>query len=192
MSPPNNVLIVDDEPDLAELYASWLTDEYNVKTAIDGTTALEKFDQSIAVVLLDRRMPDLSGDEVLKQIREHHTNCGVAMVTAVDPNFDILELGFDAYLTKPVDRAELNTVVDRLLRRSEYTETLQAFFAMVSKREALMTEKPQAELETDQRYKQLESEIEELRRESEAHLSELEEEDFEALFYRFDSPRSSV
>mgnify|MGYP000253556142 CR=1 FL=1 len=187
MSAPSNVLIVDDEPELAELYASWLADEYAVKTAQNGDTALEQFEQSIDVVLLDRRMPGVSGDEVLERIRERNAECGVAMVTAVDPDFDILELGFDAYLTKPVNETELKNVIERLLRRSDYTDTLRAFFAKLSKREALMAKKPQFELEADERYQRLESEIEDLKRQSETQLSELDGADFEALFYRLDA-----
>jgi DNA-binding response OmpR family regulator len=187
MSTYPHVLIVDDEPDLAELYASWLPEDHIVETAHDGTTALERFGESVDVVLLDRRMPGLSGDEVLERIRERPTNCGVAMITAVDPDFDILELGFDAYLTKPVGKTDLRDVIDRLLRRSEYTETLRQFFMKLSKREALMAQKPLSELESDSRYQQLESEIETLRQESEAHMAELDGEDFEALFYRLDA-----
>ncbi|WP_049985329.1 response regulator [Halobellus rufus] len=187
MSAPPTVLIVDDEPDLAQLYASWLGDEYDVETAYDGATALEQFSRPVDVALLDRRMPGMSGDEVLEALRDRQADCSVAMITAVDPDFDILELGFDAYLTKPVGATELRSVVDRLLRRSEYTDTLRAFFAKLSKREALTEEKPQFELEADERYQRLEAEIETLRRESEAHLSELDDEDFEALFYRLDA-----
>ncbi|WP_144906325.1 response regulator [Halobellus captivus] len=187
MSANPHVLVVDDEPDLAELYASWLRDEYTVETAHDGPSALEQFDETVDVVLLDRRMPGVSGDEVLEQIRNRGTDCSVAMITAVDPDFDILELGFDAYLTKPVGETALKDVIDRLLRRSDYTDTLQTFFSKLSKREALMAEKPQFQLDADERYQRLEAEIETLRQQSESHLAELDGEDFEALFYRLDS-----
>lgn len=68
------------------------------------------------------------------------------------------------------------------------TLTLQEFFAKLSTRDALAAEKPGVELEADERYRKLEAEIEALREESEAHLSELDGEDFEALFYRLDEP----
>jgi len=187
MSTHPHVLIVDDEPDLADLYASWLPRQYVVETAHDGSSALERLDESVDVVLLDRRMPGLSGDEVLERIRERYPECGVAMITAVDPDFDILKMGFDAYLTKPVDEGDLNGVVERLLRRSEYTDTLREFFMKLSKREALEAEMPDFELESDERYQRLESEIEDLRQQSEAHMAELDGEDFEALFYRLDA-----
>jgi len=188
MSPDYRVVIVDDEPDLADLYASWLSGEYAVETAYDGNDALTMLDESVDVVLLDRRMPAMSGDEVLQWIRERGLGCGVAMITAVDPGFDILELGFDAYLTKPVAAPELTGVTERLIRRLEYTDTLREFFAKLSTRETLVAEKPEFELEADERYRELEAEVEALRRESEAYMSELDGEDFEALFYRLDDP----
>ncbi len=80
------VLVVEDEPDLADLYATWLRGEYRVRVAYGGREALEKLDDEVEVVLLDRRMPDLSGDEALKEIRERGFDCRVAMVTAVEPD----------------------------------------------------------------------------------------------------------
>ena len=188
MTDHNRVLIVDDEPDLADLYASWLHEEYAVETAYDGTGALDVLDESVDVVLLDRRMPGMSGDAVLEWIRDRGLGCRVAMITAVDPDFDILELGFDAYVTKPVAAPELADVTERLIRRSEYTDTLQELFAKLSTRETLAAEKPAFELDADERYRKLEAEVEALREESEAHMSELDGEDFEALFYQLDEP----
>lgn len=188
MSADHRVVIVDDEPDLADLYASWLSGDYAVSTAYDGREALDVLDDSVDVVLLDRRMPGTSGDEVLERIRDRELDCGVAMITAVDPDFDILELGFDAYLTKPVAASDLAAVTTRLIRRSEYTDTLREFFAKLSTRETLAAEKPEFELEADERYLELEAEIDRLREESEAYMSELDGEDFEALFYRLDEP----
>ena len=59
------VMLVDDEPTLVDLYETFLSGEYDVRTATGGTEALEVMDESVDVALLDRRMPELSGDEVL-------------------------------------------------------------------------------------------------------------------------------
>ncbi|MFC6874320.1 response regulator [Halobellus marinus] len=187
MDNQSHVLVVDDEADLADLYASWLSAKHTVETAHSGSEAIENVHDSIDVVLLDRRMPGLSGNAVLEEIRERHPECPVAMITAVDPDFDILEMGFDAYVTKPISAEELTTVVDCLLRRSEYTETLQEFFAKLSKRETLSSQKPQFELESNEQYRKLEEDIERLRKQSEEHITELDDEDFEALFHRLDA-----
>lgn len=142
------VLVVDDEPDVADAYAAQLSAGYHVKTAYSGEEALEKLGSDVDVVLLDRRMPGVSGDDVLEEIREMGIECRVAMVTAVDPDFDILDMGFDDYVVKPVSRDDLYETVDRLLTYSSYDDTFQQYFSLVSKRAALQTSKSQSALET--------------------------------------------
>lgn len=176
------VLVVDDEEGLADLYSQWLTDDYTVRTAYDGEQALELLDEHVDVVLLDRRMPDLSGDEVLDRIRDRGYNSRVAMVTAVQPDYDIIELGFDDYVTKPVSKADLYSVVDELLTRATYNETLQQYYAAVSTRAALDAEKSASELTADPRFAELTAEIDALESELDQAQAELEPEDFEAAF----------
>ncbi|MDR5674408.1 HalX domain-containing protein [Halalkaliarchaeum sp. AArc-GB] len=159
------VLIVEDEPDLADLYAAWLSSDYRVRTAYGGQEALDELDEQIDVVLLDRRMPGVSGDEVLEEIRERGLDCRIAMVTAVEPDFDIVEMGFDDYLVKPVAKEELYETVESLLTRSSYDEGVQELYALASKKALLESEKGSAELENSQEYQQLERELEELRSE---------------------------
>jgi DNA-binding response OmpR family regulator len=89
------VLVVDDEPDVADSYAAFLRDRYDVRTAYGGEPALAALDEDIDVVLLDRRMPDMFGDEVLESIRGRGFECRVAMITAVDPDVDIIDMEFD-------------------------------------------------------------------------------------------------
>ncbi|PSP15165.1 DNA-binding protein, partial [Halobacteriales archaeon QH_10_67_13] len=92
MSPePATVLVVDDERDVADAYAAQLEEEFIVMTAYGGQQALDWIDASVDVVLLDRRMPDISGDEVLEKIHGRDLQARVAMVTAVDPDFDIID-----------------------------------------------------------------------------------------------------
>lgn len=70
------VLAVDDEPDLAELYRVYLDATYDVRIATGGEEALSMMDESVDVVLLDRRMPEMSGHEVLEAIRGKGTTRG--------------------------------------------------------------------------------------------------------------------
>ncbi|AFO58289.1 MULTISPECIES: response regulator transcription factor [Natrinema] len=149
------VLIVEDEPDLADLYAAWLADDCDVETVYDGNEALDAIDGSIDVVLLDRRMPGLSGDTVLDTIRERGLDCRVAMVTAVEPDFDIIGLGFDDYLVKPVSKGELIEVIDQLQLRASYNENLQEFFALASKKALLDDQKTEAQRKSSQEYAEL-------------------------------------
>jgi DNA-binding response OmpR family regulator len=109
-------------------------------------------------------MPDLSGDEVLERIREEEYDVAVAMVTAVDPDFDLVEMDFEAYLTKPVMETDLYNVVDNLVSlRGDETERER--HAVEQKRSALRSEKSPDELEDSEAFEELTARLEELERE---------------------------
>jgi DNA-binding response OmpR family regulator len=156
------VLIVDDERQLADLYAGWLADAYPVRVAYDGDEALQALDDDVEVVLLDRRMPGLSGDEVLEAVTDQGYGCRVAMVTAVEPDFDIIEMGFDDYLVKPVTYADLKGTVDRLLTRNTYDEQVDEYARLLSKKATLETEKSRQQLAESDRFAELEARIDRL------------------------------
>jgi len=156
------VLIVEDEQHLADLYTDYLADSYDVITAYSGEEGLERISEEIDVVLLDRRMLVVSGNEVLAEIEERSLPCRVAMVTAVNPDFDIIEMGVDDYLVKPVTREELTEVVERRQKIAAYNEQLQALTTRKLKRNVLQVEKTQSELEASGRYAQLQEEIAEI------------------------------
>ncbi len=188
MSADTTVLVVDDEADLADLYTAWLEGEYDLRTAYGGSEALEAFDEDVDVALIDRLMPDMSGDEVLATIRERTDgeDVKVAMVTAVEPDFDILEMGFDDYLVKPIRREELLDAVDRLRSRATYDEKLQEYFALVSKRSALESQKSERELAEHAGYQELDAEVAETREELDEAVAELDTEDFEVALRQLD------
>lgn len=156
------VLIVEDEPDVAETYRLWLSEDYEVEMAHDGDEGLSKLDADVDVLLLDRMMPGLSGDEVLERIRDRDLDCRVSMVTAVEPDFDILEMGFDAYLSKPIRSEELHETVENLLDRSEYDGLLQNYYSLVETRATLEASKSNAKLAESDEYDELKGEIDEL------------------------------
>lgn len=177
------VLVVEDEPDLAELYATWLSESYRVQTAEGGREALEKLHDEVRVVLLDRRMPDLSGDEVLDAINDRDLSVRVAMVSAVEPDFDVLDMGFDDYLVKPVSKEELTTTVANLLARDAYGEGVQELFALSSKKALLEAEKDPTALEGTEEYQRLLEDIDELRTELDETLARLSDTDDLTLVY---------
>ncbi|MFA1611052.1 response regulator transcription factor [Halobellus rubicundus] len=177
------VLVVEDEPDLADLYATWLRDEYRVRVAYGGREALEQLDDEVDIALLDRRMPDLSGDEALEAIRERGVDCRVAMVTAVEPDFDILEMGFDDYLVKPVSREALKETVENLLLRNTYDEGIQELFSLASKKALLESEKDPVSLENNEEYQELSERVAELRSQLDETLTQFgDEDDFTAVY----------
>lgn len=136
-SSPPKVLVVDDDKDLADTYAVWLSDICDVETAHGGVQARKQIDDELDIVLLDRRMPGVPGDKVLEDIRDQEIDCQVAMLTAVEPDTDIIDLPFDEYLVKPVTQSALRETVDDLMLRAGFGAEAQEFFAMESKSAAL-------------------------------------------------------
>ena len=171
------VLVVDDETRLADLFAAWIGMEYEVASAYDGDEALEQMSDSVKVVLLDRRMPGMSGDEVLDEIRQRGFECSVVMVTAVDPDFDIIEMGFDDYLVKPVSKDELLEIVENVTSRTDYEIDIQEYYSLVSKKALLESEKSERELETNEEYQDLTERIEVLRDQLDEDVSEMSSHD---------------
>jgi DNA-binding response OmpR family regulator len=170
------VLVVEDEPDLADLYATWLDGEYAVRTAYGGRDALAAIDETVDVILLDRRMPDLPGDEVLAAVRDRGIDCRVAMVTAVEPDFDIVDMGFDDYLVKPVSKEALRGTVENLLQREEYVDGVGELFSLASKKALLESEKGPADLERSEEYQELTERLDALREDLDRTLESLGEE----------------
>ena len=166
------VLVVDDDEAVADVYARQLSDRYAVETAYDGETALEKVTEDVDVVLLDRRMHRLSGREVLETTRERGLTCGVVMVTAADPGFDIVDMGFDDYLLKPVERARLEETVAETLASLGEREAVREYHSVASKVAALRVKKNAAELEGNDEYERLLDRLREL--ESEVDLEGVE------------------
>jgi DNA-binding response OmpR family regulator len=179
---PATVLVVDDEPDVADAYAAQLDDEFIVSTAYGGQEALDKIDTSVDIVLLDRRMPGISGDEVLDKIRERDLNIRVAMVTAVDPDFDIIEMPFDDYVIKPVSREDLFETINRLLVCSEYEERLRRYYSLTAKHATLLSNKPESELSQSEEFQRLEAEMEEVREGLDETIEQFDDDDFAAAF----------
>ncbi len=190
MSDKPIVLVVDDEPELADLYATWLSEEYTVRTAYGGGEALAVLESGInvAVALIDRLMPRMSGDELLSDIREAEYDCRVAIVTAVEPDFDVVGMGFDEYLVKPVRRRELGDTVDALVTRSTYDQQIRTFFALASKRAALEAEKPPRELRENDAYAELTAEFDRIRTELERTVNRFRPRDFEVEMRRLNPP----
>lgn len=155
-----NVLVVDDEEDTADLYARVLSPDYVVRTAYNGTEALEADLGKLDIVLLDRRMPDISGDEVLKRMRLREADCRIIFVTAIEPDMDLISLDFDDYLVKPVSSAELTDAVERMITRNKIDDKILDAFALASKMATLESKMDPAELEASPEYSKLQSKFE--------------------------------
>lgn len=153
------VLIVDDEAAFAESAARWLEEHYQVRVANDGREAVKKYDPAVDAVLLDRRMPGTTGDEALAEMGEAPGDAGIAIMSAVEPDYDVVEMEFDSYLRKPVTKADILEATQTLVRRAEYPEELRSVFALAATIEALGERYPRHELEADQRHEALVDEL---------------------------------
>ena len=178
------ILVVEDDETLAELYAEWLADRYVVETAYSGEEALEAFDATVDIVLLDRMMPGLSGGEVLRRLRQYESNCQVVIVSAVTPDFDIVRMGFDAYLEKPVEADDLEEVISQMLTRAEYNEDLQELFSLIERQSTLEAVMDADTLETSPRYQTLTDQLTELEDKVERYLQSLPDRDFRVAIER--------
>jgi DNA-binding response OmpR family regulator len=117
------ILVVEDEPLLADAVAEWLrTEAHAVDIALDGAAALERFGvNDYDVVVLDRDLPGVHGDQVCRAIAAEHGDTRVLMLTAaseIDDRVTGLSLGADDYLPKPFAFRELAARVTALGRRA--------------------------------------------------------------------------
>ncbi len=117
------ILVVEDEPHMLDLIRITLEGAgFIVSGAVSGTEGLERLREEIPdLVVLDLNLPDLSGFEVLRQIRQT-VGVPVIMVTVQASDDDRvlgLELGADDYLGKPFNHRELVSRIKAVLRRTE-------------------------------------------------------------------------
>lgn len=116
------ILVVDDEPKILEALEAYLENSgYQVFMATNGEKALQLFGRvNPSLIILDVMLPDLSGEEICKQIRKQGSKAPVIMLTAkVDEDFKVkcLDYGADDYVTKPFSPKELMGRVRAILRR---------------------------------------------------------------------------
>ncbi len=122
-TPAAKILIVDDEPAVCEILSRWLDSEgYNCHTANSAKEALKLIrSDSFGLLVLDIRMPEKSGIELLSTTRQRFPDMAVIMVTAVDDRKTAilaLELGAYGYVIKPFEQNEvIISVISALERR---------------------------------------------------------------------------
>jgi DNA-binding response OmpR family regulator len=175
------VLVVDDEEPFARTVALWLDEYWTTMVATDGEEAVRRYGPTVDAVLLDRRMPRLSGDEALDEIRAQDGSARVAMMTALEPDLDVVDLEFDMYLEKPVDRQEVVDTTRTLLERANYSRELQALYALSSKIAELQARYPEEMLTKDDRFKRLLDEHRRVRQKAESQLGDVDEAEFVEL-----------
>ncbi len=197
------VLVVEDDRELARVYSIWLDEAgFDVDVAHDGEEALNKVDEDLDVILLDRRMPAFSGGEVaevlrsddiqditarrfrdgapyadvseeswnmdfsldvaralepdvVRNLQREDIDLQICMLTAVKPSLDVLDLEFDHYVVKDVERGELVETVSALARLSKVDEIQRRYQRLRLKQKVLEEQFREKQLVHDERYKQL-------------------------------------
>ncbi|OPY64948.1 MAG: Response regulator MprA [Syntrophorhabdus sp. PtaU1.Bin050] len=122
------VLLVEDETKVAHFISTGLEEEgYAIDVAYDGKKALGfAKETTYDIILLDLMIPEVSGLDVLKNIREWGINTPVLIITAKSSKEDVvkgLDTGSDDYLTKPFSFDELVARMRALLRRSRKADS---------------------------------------------------------------------
>jgi DNA-binding NtrC family response regulator len=151
MNTKANILIVDDELIVRESLLHWFEeDNYNVETAEDGENALKKFEKGkYDLILLDMKMPGISGLDLLTKLKEYDKDVIVILITAfasVPSAIRALKDGAYDYITKPIDPDELTHVVENALEQQNLkkeNEQLRDKIDEIIKPDNLIGESPQ-------------------------------------------------
>ncbi len=109
------VLFVDDEPAILQVYEHLFGSEYDVITAQSGEQAIDAFGPHVDLAVLERELPEVSGDDVVQVFRGESHQTPVAFVSALDPDPEST-VECDDYLTKPIENEQLRSVVERHTR----------------------------------------------------------------------------
>jgi DNA-binding response OmpR family regulator len=124
MAPVPTVLVVEDDPVLAQVMRRHLSEAgFDVETASDGDRALKKLRfERPHVVVLDLMLPGTDGWSVIEQVRADGDTTPIVVLSARSAEFDkvhVLERGADDYMTKPASMKELVARVRAAVRRSQ-------------------------------------------------------------------------
>jgi len=128
--PTGRILVVEDDPAVQKALRRLFESEgYTVEVQADGTSAMESFHAAPpAVIILDLRLPKLSGGDVCKEIKAQAPTLPIVVLSATSDVSDkvlLLELGADDYVTKPFSPRELLARVRAALRHTSRTASVK-------------------------------------------------------------------
>jgi two-component system response regulator CpxR len=152
MGRPTSVAVIDDDEDYRQLYRLWLPEEYDIIEAGDGRTGLQRIDDSVDAVLLDRQMPELSGEAVAATLRQRAVTPAVVMISSVKPDVDILDIPVDSYLRKPADRDTLLSVLSTVRSRCECEANRRELLGLADRRATVANAVRATELADSEAY----------------------------------------
>jgi DNA-binding NtrC family response regulator len=142
----DNILVVDDDPDIREVLKDRLESlGYNVFAAASGVEALELLEkQNPQIVLMDIEMPEMSGLEALKEIRKRQIDITVVMITAhgtIERAVEAIRQGAYDFIPKPFEPDHIALIVQRALERERLKRGVEVLSDQVGERYRLITGK---------------------------------------------------
>ncbi|MBU0477323.1 sigma-54 dependent transcriptional regulator [bacterium] len=122
--PKNKILVIDDEKSMLEFLSIMLTkDGFSVAVSDKGQEGINMFKKThFDLVIVDIKMPEVSGIDVLKSIRSYDTSAVVLMITAyasVDTAIEAMKLGAFDYIAKPFKIERIRVVIRKALQQRE-------------------------------------------------------------------------
>ncbi len=128
----NKIMIVDDEKNIRIMLKRVLSAEkYEIEEAVNGLEALKKVSQKkYDAILLDLKMPEMNGLEVIDKIKEMNINTPIIMMSAygtIPEAVEAMKLGAVDYLIKPFDLDELRMTLDRMIHQDEIRKENQYY-----------------------------------------------------------------
>ena len=168
------VLIVGDDSETVEKHAGWLSETCSVRTANDGPDAIERVDSAVDVVVLDRTLPTIDGDEVLGLLRQRDVNCQVVMLIDNEPSIDTLKLDVNEYISRPVSRDELRETVSGVEQRQAIEQAVDSYLSLLPEKQAFEDSYSGDELADTEQYKAIKTELVKRRRQVDTLLRSLD------------------
>ncbi|TKX43697.1 winged helix-turn-helix transcriptional regulator [Halorubrum sp. ARQ200] len=133
-----SILIIEDDPMASSALSDYSSNPFNVRTVSRGEDGIRHYTKDTDLVILDRKLDDISGDTVATKIKEKDQHALILVVSGIDPKDNILDLPVDCYLKKPVSRTELRSRISDILNRQGLELEQREYLALRSKQSALI------------------------------------------------------
>lgn len=178
------ILVTDDDEGCRELYSLWVASDHEVWTASDGEEALDRLDDSVDLVILDRDMPGPSGTQVASRNESMPFDPYVVMISSRRPDFELSDHSIHGFARKPLIETDLQSVLQEFVSRRRYRAALDDFFALTSKVASIEADRSPNDLTDDDRYERLRWLVDEKRVEVDQALHS-SDEDWSTAFRSF-------
>ena len=134
------ILIVEDDKNMSALFEEFLKDEpWTITKVMDGTNALDALNNaSFDAVLLDLKLPDMDGFDILKHIKEKGMGSAVIVITgqgSMNTAIEAMRLGAKDFLVKPTDKERLVITLKNALENQELKQTVETYKKKIDRRD---------------------------------------------------------